>query len=64
MVQNKVDEGLIMNRALNMVQEGIAAYEEMASKQIQDYDYGIVFDDETAARRRAFYTWRRSRRGG
>ena len=64
MIQNKVDEGLIMNRALNMVQEGIAAYEEMASKQVQDYDYGIVFDDETAARRRAFYTWRRSRRGG
>ena len=52
------DEEAIMVRAREMVQEGITAYEEMSKRQVSDYDYGIVFDDETTQSRRAFYTWK------
>ena len=29
----------------------------MAAKQVSDYDYGIVFDDETVKERRAWFSW-------
>ena len=48
----------IYNRAREMVKEGIDTYEAMSKKQVSGYDYGIVFDDETAKSRRAFYTWK------
>ncbi|MBO7731359.1 MAG: hypothetical protein J6S67_02350 [Methanobrevibacter sp.] len=51
-------EEMIMNRARELVQEGIDAYEEMSKRQVSGYDYGIMFDDETAQSRRAFYTWK------
>ena len=51
-------EEMIMNRAREMVLEGIDTYEAMAKKQVLGYDYGIIFDDETAQNRRAFYTWK------
>ena len=52
------DEEAIMVRARELVQEGIDAYEEMSKRQVSGYDYGIMFDDETAQSRRAFYTWK------
>ncbi|MBO7693174.1 MAG: hypothetical protein J6T10_11150 [Methanobrevibacter sp.] len=61
MVENNYDEGDIISIALEQVESGIRAYEEMAAKQVSDYDYGIVFDDETAKERRQFYMWRRNR---
>lgn len=45
-------------KAQVLVEAGISAYEEMARRQRSDFDYGIVFDDETAKSRRAFYAWR------
>lgn len=59
MLENEYSEGLIIQIALEQVESGIKAYEEMAERQVSDYDYGIVFDDETAKERREFYTWRR-----
>ena len=59
MLENEYDEGTIIQIALEQVESGIKAYEEMAERQVSDYDYGIVFDDETAKERREFYTWRR-----
>lgn len=63
MVQNNVNDGDIMNLARDMVESGIQAYTDMAERQVKDYDYGIVFDDEEAQARRAFYTWRRQYNG-
>ena len=54
---DKAREGYIIQRGLDMVNEGIKAYEEMASRQVSDFDYGIVFDDETVKERRAWYSW-------
>lgn len=64
MVDNNYFEGDIMNIALEQVEAGLRAYEEMAAKQVSDYDYGIVFDDETAIERRKFYTWRKRNKRG
>lgn len=64
MVDNGMREVSIQSIALEMVENGIKAYEEMAAKQVADYDYGIVFDDETVTARRQFYTWRRKYRKG
>lgn len=59
MIENNYDEGDIMSIALEQVEAGIKAYEEMAEKQVSDYDYGVVFDDESAMERKNFYIWRR-----
>lgn len=64
MVDNNYFEGDIMNIALEQVEAGLRAYEQMAAKQVSDYDYGIVFDDETAIERRNFYTWRKRNKRG
>lgn len=64
MVENNYDEEEIMVIALEQVEAGIAAYEEMSSKQVADYDYGIVFDDESAMERKQFYIWRSQYRKG
>lgn len=50
-------ESFIIQRGLDIVNSGIKAYEEMAAKQVSDYDYGIVFDDETVQERRAWFAW-------
>ena len=50
-------KGYIIQRGLSMVNEGIKAYDEMAARQVSDFDYGIVFDDETAKERRAWFSW-------
>lgn len=47
----------IVARGLDFVSSGIKAYEEMAAKQVSDYDYGIVFDDETAKARREWFAF-------
>lgn len=59
MIENNFSDGDIIAIALEQINAGIAAYEEMAKRQKADYDYGIVFDDETTTARRDFYTWRR-----
>ena len=50
-------ESFIIQRGLDIVNSGIKAYEEMAAKQVSEYDYGIVFDDETVKERRAWFSW-------
>ena len=47
----------IVNRGYDIVEAGMKAYEEMASKQVADYDYGIVFDDEDTKARREWFAW-------
>lgn len=47
----------IVNRGYDIVEAGMKAYEEMASKQVADYDYGIVFDDEDTRARREWFAW-------
>lgn len=54
----------ILNNALDMINEGHSAYEQMAKLQVEDYDYGVIFDDETAKSRRDFYTWKRRFKSG
>ena len=48
----------VISIALNQIESGKHIYEEMVSRQKLDYDYGIVFDDESATARRAFFSWR------
>lgn len=62
MVENNEDEGDIMTIALRIVDEGIEAYNEMARRQRANYDYGIVFDDETVQSRRDYFKYKFSRR--
>lgn len=64
MVVDGKKQKTIMNIARDMIEEGIKNYTDMAAKQVADYDYGIVFDDETAQARRNYYTWRRAYRQG
>lgn len=59
MVENNYDDADIMSIALEQVEAGIRAYEEMAEKQVSDYDYGVVFEDESAMERKNFFMWRR-----
>lgn len=59
---NNFDDSDILNRALYLVEEGNKAYEEMSSRQVSGYDYGIIFDDETATQRRNYYRWRKEYR--
>ena len=59
MIENGYNDKEIISTALEQINAGIEAYEEMAKRQKADYDYGIVFDDETTTARRDFYTWRR-----
>lgn len=49
--------GYIIQRGLDLVTAGKQAYEEMANRQVGDFDYGIVFDDETVKERRAWFSW-------
>ena len=53
----KAKQGYIIQRGLDLVTAGKQAYEEMANRQVSDFDYGIVFDDETAKERRAWFSW-------
>lgn len=64
MVQNNVSDESVMNIARDLIEQGIQDYQQMAAKQVADYDYGILFDDETAENRRSFYSWRRNNRYG
>lgn len=64
MVENEYNEDDIMTIALEQVESGIQAYEEMSKRQVADYDYGVIFDDESVEARRRFYTARRARRKG
>ena len=59
MVENNYDDADIMSIALEQVEAGLRAYEEMAEKQVSDYDYGVVFEDESAMERKNFFMWRR-----
>lgn len=64
MVENEMDDDLIINIASEQIEAGLEAYEEMASKQRADYDYGVVFDDEDTKARKEFYMWKfRYKRG-
>lgn len=57
-IMNEEDKrDFIVNRGYDIIDAGIKAYEEMASKQVADYDYGIVFDDEDTKARRAWFAW-------
>lgn len=57
--EEEIDEAVnIMNIAYSRVLEGMDIYQEMESRQVQDYDYGILFDDEDAKARRSFYSWK------
>ena len=47
----------IVNRGFDIIDAGIKAYNEMASKQVADFDYGIVFDDEDTKARREWFAW-------
>lgn len=60
MIYNNMDQGDTIAISLQMIDEANQNYEEMAKRQVSGYDYGIVFDDETAEERRKFYTWRRN----
>ena len=63
MVENsQYKDEAIIDRAADLVEQGIKDYQQMAEKQVKDYDYGIVFDDEQAQARRNFYIWRRQYR--
>ena len=64
MLVNHEDEENIYNIARDMIETGVKTYADMAKKQISDYDYGIVFDDEEAQARRNYYNWRRSYKFG
>lgn len=48
----------IIDIALSQIQAGADVYAEMAKNQRLNYDYGIVFDDDTVTARRAFFSWR------
>ena len=69
MVQNKdslqsisgIDDvtGVILNRALDMVDNMRSMYEEMSEKQRSGLDYGNIEEDKEAAEyRRRNYAWR------
>lgn len=52
---NNLYEGDILEIGYRMVTEAINDYDEMSEKARSDYDYGIVFDDETTRARRKYY---------
>lgn len=63
MYVNHYDSGILSEqeirvRALEMLEQAKNTYEEMSQRQRIDYDYGIVFDDEGAQARRAFYAYK------
>ena len=58
MLENNYAEGDIISIALEQIESGLKAYEDMASRQVSGYNYGIVFDDDTVQARRDFYMWR------
>lgn len=64
MLVNHEDEANIYNIARDMIETGVKNYADMAKKQVSDYDYGIVFDDEEAQARRNYYNWRRAYKFG
>lgn len=64
MVENEYNDEKIIAIALEQVESGIEAYEEMSKRQVANYDYGIVFDDETTIARRNWYINRRKFKRG
>ena len=52
---NSLNEGDILEIGYRMVNEALEDYDEMSEKARSDYDYGIVFDDETTRARRKYY---------
>lgn len=64
MYVNGRKESDIFSLGLEMINTGLKTYAEMAAKQVADYDYGIVFDDEDAQARRNYYAWRRAYKQG
>ena len=60
MIYNNMSQSDAISISLDMIDEANKRYEEMSKRQVSGYDYGIVFDDETAEERRRFYTWRRT----
>lgn len=55
MYVNSLNEGDILEIGYRMVNEALEDYDEMSEKARSDYDYGIVFDDETTRARRKYY---------
>lgn len=64
MVENDVNEGDIIKIALEQINSGIEAYSRMSERQRSNYDYGIVFDDETDIERRNYFSYKFDRRRG
>ena len=62
MVENGLDKGDIISNALDLIEEAHAVYERMASKQVGNYDYGIIFDDEETTARRNYFEQKFRRR--
>lgn len=58
MLENNFSEKSIIEIALSQIQAGADTYAQMAKNQRLNYDYGIVFDDDTVTARRAFFSWR------
>lgn len=55
MYVNSLNEGDILEIGYRMVNEALEDYDEMSEKARSDYDYGIVFDDESTRARRKYY---------
>ncbi len=58
MLENNFSEESIKEIALRQIQAGADTYAQMAKNQRLNYDYGIVFDDDSVTARRAFFSWR------
>lgn len=54
---------MIKQRAGDMIEEMISAYQDMAVKQRTNVDYGLIGFDETADDRRANWAWRMEKAG-
>lgn len=55
MVENNIDKENIITNAIDLIENAHNVYELMASKQVGNYDYGIIFDDEETTARRAYF---------
>lgn len=62
MVENGLNKGDIISNALDLIEEAHAVYERMASQQVGNYDYGIIFDDEETTARRNYFEQKFRRR--